>query len=75
MCKPGGVLVIEDSVQLNDSPELAPVLRQFPRDLHEPFFTQYLSDPLEDLFQKPTFVPRSEPVFLAKLVSAHKRLA
>ena len=73
--KPGGVLVIEDSVQLNDSPELAPVLRQFPRDLHEPFFTQYLSDPLEDLFQKPTFVPRSEPVFLAKLVSAHKRLA
>jgi len=71
--KPGGVLVIEDAAQLADSPDLAAVLRQFPRDLHEPFFTQYLSDPLEDLFAAPMLRPRCEPVFVAKLVSAHKR--
>jgi len=71
--KPGGVLVIEDAAQLADSPELAAVLRQFPRDLHEPFFAQYLSDPLEDLFTAPMLRPRSQPVFVAKLVSAHKR--
>lgn len=70
--KPGGVLVIEDSAQLNDSPELGPVLRQFPRDLHEPFFAQYLSDPLEALFQGTMLPSRTERVFLAKLVSARK---
>lgn len=71
--KPGGVLVIEDAAQLADSPDLATVLRQFPRDLHEPFFAQYLGDPLEDLFVEPMLRPRCEPVFVAKLVSAHKR--
>ncbi|HEU5075828.1 MAG TPA: class I SAM-dependent methyltransferase [Polyangiaceae bacterium] len=70
--KPGGVLVIEDAAQLSDSPELAAVLRQFPRDLHEPFFAQYLDDPLENLFAPPLGQPRCQPVFVAKLVSARK---
>jgi len=70
--KPGGVLVIEDAAQLVDSPDLAAVLRQFPRDLHEPFFAQYLSDPLEALFTAPMLEPRTQPVFVAKLVSSRK---
>ncbi|HEY6727033.1 MAG TPA: class I SAM-dependent methyltransferase [Polyangiaceae bacterium] len=70
--KPGGVLVLEDAAQLSDSPDLSAVLRQFPRDLHEPFFEQYLGDPLEDLFSAPLAPPRCQPVFVAKLVSARK---
>ena len=73
--KPGGVLVLEDAAQLSDSPDLAAVLKQFPRDLHEPFFAQYLTDPLEDLFTHPMRPPRCEPVFVAKLVSAQKQTA
>jgi len=73
--KPGGVLVLEDAAQLSDSPDLAAVLEQFPRDLHEPFFAQYLRDPLEDLFDAALERPRSRPVFVAKLVSARKRPA
>lgn len=72
--KPGGILVIEDAAQLSDSPDLGSVLKQFPRDLHEPFFAQYLTDPLEDLFGAPLAPPRCQPVFVAKLLSARKQL-
>jgi ubiquinone/menaquinone biosynthesis C-methylase UbiE len=44
--RPGGLVVIEDSAQRADSPELAFVLENFPADFHEPFFADYLEDDL-----------------------------
>ncbi len=71
--KPGGRLVIEDSAQLVDSPELAPVLEQFPRDLHEPFFLDYLKDPLERLFDEAGWgQPLVKPAFMSKVLAASK---
>jgi ubiquinone/menaquinone biosynthesis C-methylase UbiE len=70
---PGGTLVLLDAAQLNDSPELKPLLEQFPLDLHEPFFVDYLKDPLEALFEDGRWERlRCEPVFVAKLLSARK---
>ena len=40
--KPGGLVVIEDSAQLAESPELATALHEFPREFHEPFYEDYL---------------------------------
>jgi len=73
---PGGTLVIQDSAQLHDSPELAPLLEQFPRDLHEPFFSDYVADPLEALFEGHDLeIEGVEPVFVAKLLCARARTA
>ncbi len=44
--KPGGLLAIVDSAQLDDAPELAFFLGNFHRLYHEPYYKGYLSDPL-----------------------------
>ncbi len=48
--KPRGVLAAVDSLQRDDAPELAPVLEQFPKDFHEPFYRNYIDEPLNRLF-------------------------
>src|SRR5262245_38244819 len=40
--KPGGLIVLEDSAQLADSPALESALRGFSNDFHEPFYDDYL---------------------------------
>lgn len=44
--KPGGVLVICDSIQLIDSPDLESVMANFPVLFHEPFYRDYVQDDL-----------------------------
>ncbi len=45
--KPGGVLLVADSLQDADEPRFAPLLNAFPRDFHEPFYRDYCRTPLE----------------------------
>jgi ubiquinone/menaquinone biosynthesis C-methylase UbiE len=45
--RPGGTLVLADSLQLQDAPALAEVLAGFPEQFHEPFYAHYLRDDLE----------------------------
>jgi ubiquinone/menaquinone biosynthesis C-methylase UbiE len=71
--RPGGLLVLEDSAQPADSPELAGVLADFPRDFHEPFYRDYLEDDLAALARESGFVVDVvEPQLVAKVVTAHK---
>ena len=42
--RPGGTLIICDSIQKIDSPELEPMMKNFPRLFHEPFYTNYIED-------------------------------
>ncbi|HPH64319.1 MAG TPA: class I SAM-dependent methyltransferase [Kofleriaceae bacterium] len=73
--QPGGLLVIEDSAQLADSPTLAPVLENFPVEFHEPFYREYLSDDLAAICREVGFtVESSEPHLVAKVVVARKPL-
>jgi ubiquinone/menaquinone biosynthesis C-methylase UbiE len=73
---PGGVLVLEDAAQPSDAPELTPALHQFSRDMHEPFFADYLADDLKALLEESGFAVRSvAPHFLSKVVSAARELA
>jgi len=41
LLKPGGYFGYVDSLQLNDKPHLNHALEQFPKDFHEPFYTNY----------------------------------
>lgn len=69
--RPGGLLVLEDAAQPADSPELAPALQQFSRDLHEPFFRDYQKDDLARLCEECGLsVLDVSPHFFAKVVSA-----
>jgi hypothetical protein len=69
--RPGGLIVIEDSAQLSESPELEPVLHNFPAEFHEPFYADYLADDLGALLAEVGLdVKRTEPHLVAKVVVA-----
>ena len=68
---PGGLVVLQDAAQPSDSPEISPALQQFSKDLHEPFFDDYLKDDLEALLEESGFRVRDvAPHFVSKVVSA-----
>jgi ubiquinone/menaquinone biosynthesis C-methylase UbiE len=67
--KPNGLVVIEDSAQPSESPDLAAVLHGFPRDFHEPFYEDYLEDDLGALLEEIGFVDvATRPALVAKVV-------
>jgi ubiquinone/menaquinone biosynthesis C-methylase UbiE len=42
--KPGGRLVIVDSLQLGDEPDYDGMLELFPQNYHEPYYVSYLTE-------------------------------
>jgi ubiquinone/menaquinone biosynthesis C-methylase UbiE len=44
--QPGGVFLICDSIQTLELPELAPIMENFQRTFHEPFYRNYIEDDL-----------------------------
>lgn len=50
--KPGGVLVLVDSVQPADTPDLARLLEAFPVYFHEPYYDSYAKTDLISLFSE-----------------------
>ena len=71
--RPGGLLVVEDAAQVSESAEVESILRLFPGDFHEPYFDDYLNDPLEDLAEAAGFsVDEVWPAYMAKVVSARR---
>ncbi len=73
--KPGGVLSLVDSIQEQDAPHLNWALERFPMSYHEPFYKNYLQNPLEDelrsLVNSPVEVRRG---FFSKSVSTQHEL-
>jgi ubiquinone/menaquinone biosynthesis C-methylase UbiE len=71
--QPGGVFVICDSIQLSDSPELAPAMRNFATMFHEPYYRHYTTDDLAERLVKAGFVSvQSEVHFMSKYWIARK---
>lgn len=71
--KPNGLVVIEDSAQPSESPDLAAVLHGFPQDFHEPFYEDYLDDDLGRLLAEVGFVDvATRPALVAKVVVARR---
>jgi ubiquinone/menaquinone biosynthesis C-methylase UbiE len=48
--KPGGVLVMADSIQSGDTPDLDRMLEYFPVGFHEPYYNTYLNEDFASLF-------------------------
>lgn len=53
--KPGGSVYVVDSIQLHDKPEFVPLIKAFPQNYHEPFYPNYISNPLEPLLEQAGF--------------------
>jgi ubiquinone/menaquinone biosynthesis C-methylase UbiE len=71
--KPGGTLVICDSIQEDDSPELAPLMRNFSDVFHEPYYRHYTTDNLGDRLQKSGFINVTTQVhYMSKYLIANK---
>ena len=71
--RPLGQVIVEDSIQATDAPDLAPLLKHFSKEFHEPYYAEYLHDDLSDaLLATGLNVLPVERAYLAKVVSAFK---
>lgn len=65
--KPGGVLVLADSVQPQDQPDLARLLDAFPAFFHEPFYKSWCAEDVAALFGKAGLrIADADTAFLTK---------
>jgi ubiquinone/menaquinone biosynthesis C-methylase UbiE len=63
--RPGGRLVLVDSLQQGDRPDLQVLLDRFPQIFHEPYYADYVRQDLAPLFTEPGL--QAQPVELAFL--------
>jgi ubiquinone/menaquinone biosynthesis C-methylase UbiE len=71
--RPGGVLILVDSLQLGDEPDYDAMLDSFPIAFHEPFYASYIREDLDRLMS-PGFTPAERfPAYFSK-VSSYRRL-
>lgn len=69
VARPGAPIVVCDSAQKLDSESLLPALEGFARTYHEPFYLDYVRDPLEDAFRDAGLEVRwSRPHSVSKIV-------
>jgi len=68
-----GVVSIVDSLQLGDISDFDVFLKDFPKNYHEPFFNDYIKNPLEDILAENAFQMTSQETgFFAKAIGAVK---
>jgi ubiquinone/menaquinone biosynthesis C-methylase UbiE len=72
--RPGGVLVLADSLQSGDAPDLDQMLEYFPVGFHEPFYASYQDEDLAALFGEAGLVlEETRLAFLTKVMHFRKR--
>lgn len=75
LLEPGGVLVLADSVQLQDSPQFRVPMENFRRVFHEPYYRDYITDDIEGRLAGAGFEAISaESHFMTRVWSARKPL-
>lgn len=74
--KPGGLLVLIDSLQMGDRPDWDGLLEGFPVRFHEPYFRSYATENLAELLGAVDLVQEAAWIsFFAKIVVSRKALA
>ena len=73
LLKPGGTLVLADTIQYGDEPGFDILLENFPRGFHEPYYDSYCRTDLQELFAKAGLVRHDETLaFLTKVTAFRK---
>lgn len=73
LLKPKGTFILLDSLQLGDRPEFDAMLKQFPKNFHEPYYASYGAQDLVQLFGAAGLSLRKEgQAFLSKVAVFEK---
>jgi ubiquinone/menaquinone biosynthesis C-methylase UbiE len=67
--KPGGTLIVADSLQTGDEPAYDAVLDYFPIAFHEPYYASYLSEDLDRLFSPGFTLEERSLAYFSKVLS------
>ena len=74
--KPGGQIYLVDSIQDGDNPLFEDLLDQFPQNFHEPFYKNYIQNPMEGMVKEAGFESvESSYRFSSKVVWGTKPLS
>ena len=73
LLEPGGTLVLADSIQIEDSPKFTPIMENFHKIFHEPFYRDYIIDDISLRLEQSGFSSiSSESHFMTKVWKANK---
>jgi ubiquinone/menaquinone biosynthesis C-methylase UbiE len=67
--KPGGTLILVDSLQTGDEPDYDAMLDSFPSGFHEPYYASYLREDLDELVGPGFATAERSPAYFSKVVS------
>jgi len=70
--KPGGMLILVDSLQPGDEPDYDALLDYFPFAFHEPYYASYLTEDLDRLM-RPGFTPEERSLAYFSKVVTYRR--
>ena len=71
--EPGGILVLADSIQENDSPDFIEIMENFHKSFHEPFYCDYIKEDINSKIDEVGFNNiRTKSFFMTKVWSAIK---
>jgi len=71
--EPGGILVLADSIQVNDSPDFIQIMENFYKSFHEPFYCDYIKEDINSKIEEIGFSNiKSNSFFMTKVWSAIK---
>ena len=75
LLEPGGILVLADSIQIEDSPKFIPIMENFHKIFHEPYYRDYIIDDINLRLEESGFCSiTSESHFMTKVWKAIKPL-
>ncbi len=73
LLEPGGTLVLADSIQIEDSPKFTPIMENFHKIFHEPYYRDYIVDNINLRLEESGFSSiSSESHFMTKVWKANK---
>jgi ubiquinone/menaquinone biosynthesis C-methylase UbiE len=71
--RPGGTLILVDSLQIGDQPDYDAMLDSFPVAFHEPYYASYIRENLDRLMS-PGFTPAGHfPAYFSKVLSYRRK--
>jgi len=73
LLEPGGTLILADSIQIDDSPKFTPIMENFHKIFHEPYYRDYIIDDIHLRLEESGFSSiSSESHFMTKVWEAKK---
>ena len=73
LLEPGGTLILADSIQIEDSPKFTPIMENFHKIFHEPYYRDYIIDDINLRLEGSGFTSiSSESHFMTKIWKAQK---